>query len=110
MTRQAAKQIFALDRAMIGFLVLVFGIGGSWATLQYSVKANAEEIASVSISYKAADASLQSGNQIRFARIEAVDSNLIRDMTGQAILLERIVTTTEFIQRDLSKLVDQAGD
>lgn len=110
MTRQETKKILTIDRSMIGLIILLFGMGVSWATLQSAMRANATEIASVTLDYKAADSRFQSGNQTRFMRIEALDRSLVQDMTSQEVLLERIVTTMEFIQRDVGKLVEQSRD
>ncbi len=110
MTRDNAKQILVFDRAMLGFLVLFASMVASFVTMQLGVKANANEIADVRVDFVAADAARQNTNSTRFRRIEAESDSLSGIITTQAVLLERIVTTTEFIQRDVSKLVDQGGN
>ncbi len=112
MTRDKAKSFITVDRviAIIGFLGLFVGLGISWGITQGDIKANAREVADVRVDFVAADAAMQSANATRFRRIDATNDGLTATITTQAVLLERIVTTTEFIQRDVSKLVDQGGN
>ena len=112
MTRERAKSFITLDRviAVVGFLGLFVGFGVSWGLTQGDLKATAAEVTRVRVDFIAADALHQSANSTRFKRIEAKDESISNIITTQAVLLERIVTTTEFIQRDVSKLVDQRGD
>jgi len=112
MTRTQAKSFITIDRviAVVGFLGLFVGFGVSWGLTQGDIKATAAEVTRVRVDFVASDAVMASANSARFKRIEEKDENLTNTITTQAVLLERIVTTTEFIQRDLSKLVDQSGD
>lgn len=107
MTRAKVKQVFTLDRAIhiAGFLVLFVGFGVSWEKTQGDIKANAAEIVDVRLDSRAADKASDASNQTRFEKLDQRDEKMQDIITGQAVLLERIVTTTEFTQRDVQTLI-----
>ena len=112
MTRAQAKSLMTIDRAIpiVGFLALFIAAGISYGLMQGDLKAVAKDITNVRVDYMRADSGIRDANTTRFRSIDAKDEILSSIITTQAILIERLVTTTEFIQRDLSKLVDQNGD
>lgn len=103
---QKQRSFLTLDRGMIGFLILIFTFGTSWATLQNGVKTNALANIELERSYTSANAMIATANEIRFARIEVENAYLVQTVNGQALSLARIVTALEFIQDDLGRLVD----
>lgn len=105
--------MFVIDRAMVGFLIIVFGIGGSWASVQFGIKANTvaivsntayikDRIATVKLDYVAADRAISGAHSTAFQRLDTEVTNVRRNVSEQAVSIGKIEAGVEYIVSNIN--------
>ena len=103
MTRTQTKQFLTFDRisAILGFVVVIAGLGISIGLMQGDLNAVAKDVADARLDFVAADGVVASIHATQFQRIDKDVAEVRRNVSAQAVSIGRIEAGVEYIVNNL---------
>ena len=99
MTRENAKQFLTFDRisAILGFVIVIAGLGISIGLMQGDLKAVAKDVASARLDFVIADRVVANTHSTQFRRLDNEVSEVRRNVTQQAVSIGKIEAGVEYL-------------